>query len=210
MVRLTITLLFSFFAGIAQTTIVPIFQTTNYGDNVYFKDVDNNFTPYVGTWKYINGTDTLTIVLQKKEMVYSPVGTREEYLDYLIGEYKYVKNGVEKVNTLSALSSNYPNALDYNLVSDGIVVNAVHPQCNNCFSTQRRISMSFNEPSRREIAGLSAGLMLRRITESDGVQKIIAILYTRSVSFGFTYDGTPSTIDSYSVPIGEYVLTKIN
>ena len=68
--------------------------------------------------------------------------------------------------------------------------------------------MMFNEPSHRNVAGLGAGLMLRKVTE-NGVEKIKATLYGRGVSMGYTIpDQQPTTIDRYSLPYGEYTLIK--
>jgi len=57
---------------------------------------DNVINNYVGTWKWTNGTDEFTIVLVKKKC------NLEDYsVDVLSGGYRYVKNGVEQVNTLN-------------------------------------------------------------------------------------------------------------
>lgn len=52
----------------AQFNIIPRYdETQSYGKikNAYYKDVDNQLNPYVGTWLYANGTDTLKIILRK-------------------------------------------------------------------------------------------------------------------------------------------------
>jgi hypothetical protein len=202
-------ILFIFTLTCQAQNIQPYFQNTGFGkeSDVYYKDLDNDFTPYVGTWKYTNGTTSLTIVLQKRQMVNITIGSTTFFRDYLVGEYSYIENGVEKINTLPSLTSNFTDMFNYNLTSSGIVTNKVFPKCNDCSPNQRRISMFFNEPSRREIVGLTGGLMLKQVTE-NGVVKIKAIIYARSPSLGFTVDDIPTSINSYTVPFGEYLLVK--
>jgi hypothetical protein len=210
MVKYVLLLLLISLACKAQK-VEPIFQNTNYGNrnNVYYKDLDNDFSPYVGTWKYTSGNVTFTIVLQKKLMIPKTIGQYSIYRDYLVGEYHYQINNNTIINTLPSLSNNYTKMLDYNLSFSAIVGNTRHPQCNNCPANQRRISMHFDEPTRRNVDGLSAGLMLRRITE-NGVAKIVAIFYNRSASHGLLSDGTPTDIEDYSIPYGTYVFTKVD
>ncbi|RSK41773.1 DUF6705 family protein [Mangrovimonas spongiae] len=85
----------------AQSPIVNIasdYDSDDIVDGCYLKDVNNSFAPFIGTWQWTNGTDTLTIVFSKIEMVYNNLS--EMYTDQLIGKYKYVENGVEIFNTL--------------------------------------------------------------------------------------------------------------
>jgi hypothetical protein len=191
-------------------TVEPIFQNTDYGKNGrYYKDVDADFNPYIGTWIYNSGNITFTIKLVKKEMMTETVGTTSFFEDFLIGEYQYQVNGNTIINTLPSLSINHADAINYNLYSLGIIGNTLYPKCEDCPANQRRIIMGFDEPTRRNVDGLSAGLMLRRITE-NGVAKIIAILYNRSPSQGLLSDGTPTDIEAYSIPYGTYTLTKVD
>jgi|GEM_PF-1771756 hypothetical protein len=78
----------SSFGAIAQETPNIIVPGTYYQDNVI-----NN---YAGTWKWTNGTDEFTIVLVKKKC-----NLERFSVDVLSGGYRYVKNGVEQINTLS-------------------------------------------------------------------------------------------------------------
>jgi len=77
-----------YFGAIAQETPNIIVPGTYYQDNVI-----NN---YVGTWKWSSGADEFTIVLVKKKSILSKYS-----VDVLSGGYRYVKNGVEQVNTLN-------------------------------------------------------------------------------------------------------------
>lgn len=86
----------------AQSPIISIvdYAINDYVDLVdgsYLKDVENKFAPFVGTWKWEIGTSSLELQISKLEMVYSG----GFYQDLLIGKYRYVKDGVEKFNSLS-------------------------------------------------------------------------------------------------------------
>ena len=60
---------------------------------------DSIITNYAGTWKWTSGTDTFTIALVKKKW------DLDKYsVDVLSGGYRYVKNGVEVINTLNDVS----------------------------------------------------------------------------------------------------------
>lgn len=73
--------------------------------NMYIKDVEGFLDPFEGTWKWINGSNSLTIVIEKKEMVYHQT-IRKYYKDELYANIKYVENGQVILNTLT--STTYP------------------------------------------------------------------------------------------------------
>lgn len=89
------TLLFS------QSPILPL--NTSYDDipnNAYLKDLDNRFTPYVGTWVFQQGNTKVTIKFQKV-MDYIALGAGPHYYtDRLRGNYKVEKNGIVVYNNL--------------------------------------------------------------------------------------------------------------
>src|SRR5690554_4704888 len=156
-ILIILTLLLTYYSVKAQAPIEPLYQNTNYGrtHGAYYKDMDNDFNAYEGTWVYTNGNTTLKIVLQKKEMVSftKPIG-KQYYADCLVGEYQYIENGVEKVNTLSNLNINHNSMTLYNLRDTGIIKKGVPPRCDECPENERRVAMMFTEPTRRNIAGL--------------------------------------------------------
>ncbi|MBV7267943.1 DUF6705 family protein [Winogradskyella luteola] len=87
----------------AQSPIVPIEEKSNnpYSENIYYKDVNGIYDPYIGTWVWQDGNSSITIEIVKLEQVYYEVHTRKLYKDRLIGRIKYIENGVEIFNTLS-------------------------------------------------------------------------------------------------------------
>lgn len=72
--------------------------------DAYFKDTDNKFDQWVGTWQYTNGSTVFKIVIQKVIGKYIPKGTFNSpincYMDILEGGYYYAENGVVKTNHL--------------------------------------------------------------------------------------------------------------
>ncbi len=75
----------------------------DYVENIYIKDIDGLFNPYIGTWKWTNGNDTLTITFQKITMKYLIVGKYKYFKDDLVAKYKYTQGNTAVVNTLNNL-----------------------------------------------------------------------------------------------------------
>ncbi len=95
----------------------PIISTVEYDQNddielidgCYLKDVENKFTPFLGTWVWQDGNSRLEIKFEKVEMVFDG----DYYEDMLVGKYKFIDNiGQEKHNSLSLDITNQ-NILGY-------------------------------------------------------------------------------------------------
>ena len=112
-------------------------------DGAYLKDVNNELDKFVGTWVYSNGNTSLTITFQKINQVYND----SWYEDLLIGEYQYIENGVEKVNSLSRL--NNPNINNYQHYLDGntLLRKYQFPGCPECDPSEKRVKIEFTDPS---------------------------------------------------------------
>jgi hypothetical protein len=93
----------------AQSPILPLLSgdSGNIVQGAYYKDLDNVFDKFVGSWKYTNGSTSLIITFKKKTIFYNIYD--DYYEDILVGEYKYIENGIEIVNTLPNLTINYSN-----------------------------------------------------------------------------------------------------
>lgn len=194
----------------AQSQIIPLYSGNgNYGDtnNAYYKDIDSVLNQYVGTWLFTNGNNSFKIILQKKEHVYMSAGVIKFYTDFIVGEFQYIENGVEKINTLSNLATNYSYIFDYNIVGHALIPNNLFLSCNDCATNEKRLMADLTEPNTRNVSGLEAKIIFRKIIES-GVVKLITNFYLVHSSYGSLDDGTPSTIDSHTVPYGEYILIK--
>ncbi len=195
----------------AQTPIIDLYGTEDYGtiENAYYKDITNFHQQYIGTWLYTSGTTSLKLVFIEKKQILNNIGTISFYEDYLVGEYQYIENGVEKVNTLSNLNSNHNNMYDFNLLNVSCIwFPSTRPRCNECSTDEKRLRMGLNEPSRRNIQGLRNSFILRNFTES-GIQKLKVWFVDESMQ-GMIFDENdhPSTITNFSLPFGEYTLIK--
>jgi len=58
----------------------------------YYKDVNNYFTPFIGTWIYQNGNQTFIIRFWKEAKVDYTAEAPKYYTDELLGHYKLVQN----------------------------------------------------------------------------------------------------------------------
>ncbi|HET8809139.1 MAG TPA: DUF6705 family protein [Flavobacteriaceae bacterium] len=100
--------------------ILSDIEDINYPEaGVYYKDVNHILDPFVGTWLYTNGNTSFKIVLEKME--HSSASNGIFFEDLLIGAYRYVENGVEKVNTLNDLQINYSDGRKYPINSGAIM-----------------------------------------------------------------------------------------
>jgi hypothetical protein len=106
----------------------------------WFKDTENIFNTFEGTYVYNDGTKMLKVVLQKKLQSDKYNG------DVLIGEYQYVENGVEKFNTLSRLNIPYTDKSTYNIdVQDIFKGKSIH--CRYCASDAITVYGSISYPT---------------------------------------------------------------
>lgn len=104
-------------------------------DGAYYKDLFNVLDNFEGTWLYTDGNTSLKIVLVKKPMFFNG----DYYEDFMIGEYQYIENGVEKINRLSFLNQN----LGYDHKITG---NVIHKTCDflsvdDCVEGEKRLSL---------------------------------------------------------------------
>jgi hypothetical protein len=192
--------------------IVPIFNDTGVDlpeNNAYLKDVDNDYNPYVGTWKWENGNNSLTIIFNKLEQYTSGDG---DYSDLLVGEYQYIENGVELVNTFPLIDpfgiTNIINPVDAmrnnNIVSYSITTNDIgFPPCPECVPNTRFIILSIKDPTK---SGLWGGIVMARFVE-NGIDKIKAKITMRlNENASINYSGP----DAITVPVGVYTFIKQN
>ncbi len=179
----------------AQTPIIDIedYSYKNSIANAYYKDVNNYLNPFEGTWIYTDGNISFKIIIEKEVQGY----TGKFYVDALKGEYLYVKNGFEKINTLSNLNNQYHHAISGN----SILNNGNRPECNNCPPGEKRVSLSFSDPEHQ----LGGEMVLQRISV-NGQPALKAFKKTTSYYISMT---ERSTYKFMLVPNGEYILIKV-
>ena len=82
------------------TTLCVVFSYTSTaqppspGEHLYWPNMDN----FIGTWKWVNGTDEVTIKL-KKIHLFNARGNF--YSDDIMGSHCYIQNGITIENTLA-------------------------------------------------------------------------------------------------------------
>lgn len=120
-------LLFLFNMSNAQTSI---YLSGGYESGIYYKDIDNDLDKFVGTWLYTHGNTSFKIILKKRVHTYSQAGNYHN--DLLVGEYQYIQDGIEYINTLNNIDNN-PTVYEYN---NQIFGNDIF-RCDECLPGER-------------------------------------------------------------------------
>jgi Family of unknown function (DUF6705) len=186
--------------GMAQQ-IVPLFGDADiYISNSghYYKDVDNDFDKFVGTWKWTENNSSFTIILKKITNMYDEEANF--YEDFLMGEYQYIENGIEKVNTLADINDDSIDPYYHKITFGIILANHYLPQCLDCDTNEHRISMEIEHPNFPQITGT----LIMRYKNEGGVEKIYLNILDGQGKFTLN-EGDPTNID---IPLGDYVLIK--
>ena len=181
----------------AQSPIIALGDyQTELVNGAYLKDINNDLNFFEGTWKYENDNTSFTISLRKIVQYYNG----SWYEDLLIGDYKYVENGIVIANYLPRLTNPSVNDAQHYITGNFIVNKNQVPRCEECDASDRRFKLSFADPERRYI---KCQVILRHFIE-DSIEKIKIWLY-HSDGGMLPYEDTPTVI---RVPYGEYVLVK--
>ncbi|SEH43401.1 DUF6705 family protein [Chryseobacterium culicis] len=86
----------------AQEQVLPL-NTSVFGaaENSYFKDLNDELNPYVGTWKASFQDKTITLQISKQIKVATKNFNKNYYTDQLFARYEVKKNGVVLESTLN-------------------------------------------------------------------------------------------------------------
>lgn len=100
------TLLFSL-SSCAQT-IKPLASATrnDYANGNYIKDTSRLYNPFVGSWQWTNGTNTLIFKFEKKAN-YNPLNDAGYSKDVILGGYKYIENGITITDCLTYTTNDF-------------------------------------------------------------------------------------------------------
>lgn len=193
--------LFTILTSCKAQTIVDIYSSfDSYQPNVYYKDINNKFNAYVGEWQYTNGTTSLKLVFQKRLMYYS--NACNCYKDILVGEYQYIENNVEIVNTLPLLNNSNVDYFEVNSIA-GYNTKEYYlpPICSECDELTKRINLNFVDNERKYIFNRSY-VGFKENFPNDQI-----IFYLKDEGAVLPFDDSPKKT---RLPEGTYVLTKIN
>ena len=92
--------------------------------NYYMKDINNVLDPFVGTWVYTDGGNTITMTLKKKIKVKTSI--RLVFQDFLYGEYRFEQNGVVVLDYMSQLDDpNITNIYRHNVHGNHIPYHSI-------------------------------------------------------------------------------------
>lgn len=209
MKKITIIILVLFsLPSFGQSPIVDLHTSIFDGaENTYYKDIEGFYDQFVGTWKYTDATQTIRFKFTKKQMFYSTY-SKKYYVDYLVGEAQYIKNGVVLLNSLNNLNTNYSDIDKYNIVSITKVGYHWYPRCEECPLDVQRLEMKYDEATNDDW-GLSRYLIIRKIVENS-VQKLkIQFVFVSSrADMHKDNPDAPSTTQDFMIPFGNYTLTK--
>ena len=184
----------------AQTPIIDISESElGQPDGYYIKDINNYLNPFEGTYLYTNGNTSFKIILVKKVQQYNG----RYYEDLIIGEYQYIENGVEKVNTLSNINIVYNNQSIKHAISGNLIVdnNFRYWKCPTCPTNERRFSGGIKDVT----TGRGASITMRRTVASG--QEIMKIKISHVIGLPLVV-GQPAPPD-FSLPQGEFTLIKL-
>jgi len=162
----------------------------------YFKDLNGNLDGYDGTYLYTNGTTSLKIVLKKKIKSY-----RYYYEDLVVGEFQYIKNGVELNNTLANINVNYTDESVNHIITGHLILTGTMWGCPDCSPTEKRLRLSFVDKKAHRIIGLD----IRRTTV-NGVAAIKVLIFDEGSTI-ILKAGDPRS-PAPSLEYGDYLLIK--
>ena len=164
----------------------------------YYKDTNNVFNDYEGTWLYNGGGITYRIKLKK--LTYSLLGSYHQ--DVLVGEYQFINNGVELVNTLSNINNTSNNQSDYKMWGSMIYTTPFWLNCTDCAPNEKRVHLGFGDLN-SAITKLTASMTLKKTTVG-GQEAIKAYIgYPGPMMFR---DGDPIPVPT--IPSGWYTFIK--
>ena len=139
--------------------------------------------------------------------------TPNYYTDYLIGEYQYIENGIEKINTLPSINYSTENTFKdlkftHHLISiSRIKFPNTFPRCNECLPNERRLEMVLSEPNYDGMGFENNTFVIRRFVEG-GVVKLKVWFYNLTQTTRIDENGVEHKPAPYILPTGEYVLIK--
>lgn len=189
----------------AQSPVLPLYNNAEYAeiDGAYYKDINNDFDSFIGTWEFINGNTSFRIVLQKRVSAFIE---NDYYADIVVGEWRYIENGIVIVDNLANTSDDDNGIFMHSIVGNTILNKNSVPQCPECGINERRLNLMMYDPTRANIEGLAGEVILRVFYESGVAKLKFRLWQTGNITY---IDGNPPQFTSLSIPWGEYILTKV-
>ncbi|WP_435254736.1 DUF6705 family protein [Tenacibaculum sp. A30] len=180
----------------AQSPIIDIEERPSIWDtptkNAYYKDINNFYDGFEGTWIGTRGNKTLKIVLKKIKKTKNDI---PYYYDEMHGEYQYIEDGVVKINTLD--NTDYFKTSIY---GSDLLKSNYKPPCADCDPNKRRLRIGFFD----NVHKVSATLYLQHTTV-NGQPALKGLMY----GDGGSYDAANPPEHLYMViPTGWWTFIK--
>lgn len=186
---ITIIIVLACFNCKAQNPILPLDDWDEEQTNAYYKDLDNELDSFVGTWLYTEGTTSLKMVLKKEVMYFNG----RYYKDLIVGEYQYIKNGIEKINTLADL--NTVTGYEHKIDGNSIFKDCVFLPASDCVEGEIRLDVNLSDPITEHA---SSTLLHKRILNGQHALRV-------RMSFSYFKNNAPDPTMPWK---GEYLFIK--
>jgi len=144
-----ILLLITITACKAQSPVYDISHNADGPKGSYYKDINGVLDGYDGTYLYTNGTTSLKFILKKKVQ-----SKGYYYKDLIVGEFQYIKNGVELNNTLANMYVNYTDEQPNHRIKGDMILTGTELGCSDCSPTEKRLRLSFVDNKSPNIAAI--------------------------------------------------------
>lgn len=162
----------------AQFPTLPIEDWYKEQEGAYYKDIDNELDDFEGTWLYTNGNTSLKIILRKEVMFYNG----DYYEDVMVGEYRYIENGVELINTLDNI--NVTDVYEHNIYGQSLFYNCTLLPASDCVDGEVRLSISLFDAN--TIHGAEFILHKRTINGQEALRVFYSFDYPKAIPTGST------------------------
>lgn len=183
--------------GTLNAQTINIKEKIEYIPGVYFKDIDQVFDQFTGTYRYQNGNQLFEIKFQKK--VHVPIdGVLNCHIDMLVGGYKHFLDGLELHNGL-AQTGTFPDPFHETIDSDMIQIGPA-PGCNECNVGESFIIGSINNPG-----GKASSTFYARKIIHNGLPAISILIH---YSIGVAPENNPTPTNLY--PLGKFIMVKVD
>ncbi len=177
----------------AQSPILPLSDWTDEQTNAYYKDLNNELNAFEGTWLYTNGNTSLKIVLVKKTMYFNG----NYYEDLIVGEYQYIEDGVEKINTLASLNLNL--GFSHKISGSSILNTCFFLPTDDCVEGEIRLNVSLIDAITPHWANV---LLQKRVVNGQDALKAFIV-------FNYSGNDYPDVLPSPTLPWQDvYILIK--
>jgi len=192
---ITIIVISSILSFSCKAQVTPLYKANpDLPEGTYYKDLDNDMEKFGGTWMWENGNTSFTMILDKEEHIFSE--SENVFHDMVVGEYQFIENGIEIINTLPRLN-------DASIIGHGFYLSGTailhknHPplKCDDCTNDERRIKLFLYDPGTPHIP---MQIILRHIVD-NGIEKLQAMIIG-----GGSYIDSTTHPNTPRIPFGVY------